>query len=161
MSPKSTRSKKRQTRCNSLSQVIAKYQLDVSSVWVDQPVVCNPWFKPQGLTLHCKYIDAGNLPMGFVSTGIGKYQYNFTNPEAPTGTKRYRPVAYRIPFLKNPDFRASDMTVSHLCHNSWCYNWKHHVLEPLGANKARNGCAAGSRCLHKTKCLIPGKFSDS
>lgn len=52
------------------------------------------------------------------------------------------------------------MTVSHLCHNSWCYNWNHHILESLAVNKSRNGCPAGNSCRHKVKCIIPGEYSD-
>ncbi|KAH7827573.1 uncharacterized protein MONOS_17262 [Monocercomonoides exilis] len=42
-------------------------------------------------------------PVGFTKTAEGKYQYNFTDPEL-TDKKRYRPIAYRMSFLLDPNF---------------------------------------------------------
>lgn len=154
--------KKRQTACNSRESVIVKYKKDVSSVWRDRTIRHEPWFQPNGLYLSCKSIEPTNLPVGFTNVGGDRYQYNFTDPEAPDkAKKRYRPVAYRVPFCADTGYYDKNMTVSHLCHNNWCYNWNHHVLESLSKNKARNGCPAGPSCRHKTKCLIPGEESET
>lgn len=54
-----------------------------------------------------------------------------------TNAKRYRPVAYRVPLIAHQAYGDKTTTVSHLCHNNWCYNWDHHTLESLEMNKAR------------------------
>jgi hypothetical protein len=151
--------KKRQRSCATRDQIVNKYKQDLSSVWVDKPVEKSPWFKPEGLVLDCKSADPQCLPSGFTSVGQDRFHYNFTDPESRTG-KRYRPVAYRVPFLKDEGFHDMLLTVSHLCHNNWCYNWNHHALESLEKNKARNGCPGGPSCRHKTRCRIPGEFSE-
>lgn len=33
-----------------------------------------------------------------------------------------------------------ELTVSHLCHNAWCRNWRHIVLESLSDNRSRQQC---------------------
>lgn len=151
--------KQRQTACKTRKAVIAKYKQDVSLVWKDATSLCKPWFRPSGLNLDCKSIDPDNLPVGFTHVGDDRYQYNFTDPSATTKARRYRPAAYRVPFIEHIGYDDKALTVSHLCHNKRCYNWNHHTLESLEINKARNGCPAGPSCRHKTKCLIPGPFS--
>lgn len=151
-----TTSKPRQSRQSSRLAVIEKYKTDVSSKWIDKTSVVNSWYQ-QSLVLDCKHIDPNNLPCGFTKVGPDRYQYNCTIPDRPI-EKRYRPVAYKIPFLIHPDFEKG-LTVSHLCHDNACYNWNHHVLESLTINKSRNGCPGGPHCHHTTKCLIPGKYS--
>lgn len=153
--------KRRQSTYLTRHDVVESYKQDVSCVWEDRTTTYNTWFNPEGLTLNCKSIEPSRLPAGFVRVGNERYQYNFSDPEALSKAERYRPVAYRVPFISDPGYYDKAMTVSHLCHNNWCYNWDHCILEPLAVNKARNGCPAGSSCRHKTKCLIPGKFSDS
>lgn len=136
---------------------MAKYKTDVAAKWFDHTITKLTWFNPC-YKLDCKEINHNNLPCGFTQTKDNKYQYNFTDPES-TDKKRFRPVAYRIPFLQEDGVYDRNMTVSHLCHQNWCYNWNHHVLESLSINKARNGCPAGPSCRHKVKCIIPGEFS--
>lgn len=151
--------KKRQRSCKTRDEIIQKYKQDLTTVWLDKPSVVKPWFKELGLTLNCKAIDEHSLPSGFTRVSEDRYQYNFTDPDNKS-TKRYRPVAYRMSFLNHNGFYDNTLTVSHLCHNNWCYNWDHHVLESLHLNKARNGCPAGPSCRHKFKCLIPGIYSE-
>ena len=153
--------RQRQSSCKARDSIISKYKLDVSLVWDDRPSQCNPWFKPDGFTLDCKSINPEKLPIGFTQASKDRFQYNFTDPVKQEGTKRYRPVAYRMPFLKHHGFYDKNLTVSHLCHNNWCYNWNHHVFESLEINKARNGCPSGPSCRHKIKCLIPGIYSEN
>lgn len=155
---KRNRTRKRQKQCSTRVEVINKYKTDVEEVWSSSKREIQTWFNPN-LIIDCKIIDDFNLPTGFVKTGPGKYQYNFTDPESES-TRRFRPCAYRIPFLSEDGFYDTHMTVSHLCHNNLCYNWNHHVLEPLAVNKGRNGCPGGPSCRHKIKCIIPGEFSE-
>lgn len=150
--------KKRQKSAKTKLLIVSKYKIDVQSNWIDCTAVISTWYNPN-LLLECKGINPKNLPIGFTCTKDRKYQYNFTDPEA-TDKKRYRPAAYRMPFFLREEFSNPNITVSHLCHNNWCYNWNHHVLELLEINKARNSCPAGPYCHHKVKCIIPGKFSD-
>lgn len=107
--------------------------------------------------LDCWMIVEEDAPQGFVKTGEDSYQYAVPL----LGGGRQRPKAYRIPFLNDPNYDKAGMTVSHLCHNKWCYNWEHHVLEPLAVNKGRNGCPGGDHCHHIVKCLVPGPYSMS
>jgi hypothetical protein len=150
--------RKRQKSAPTRDQIVSKYKQDVAKTWIDKTTIVSTWFNPN-LSLECKKINPDNLPSGFTQTGVDRYQYNFTDPES-TNSSRHRPVAYRIPFLKESGFYDQKMTVSHLCHRNWCYNWNHHVFEPLSVNKARNGCPAGSSCRHSVKCLIPGEYSE-
>lgn len=50
------------------------------------------------------------------------------------------------------------LTLSHLCHNNWCWNYRHHALESLSDNKGRNGCPGGTYCKHIVKCIRPGNY---
>lgn len=146
---------------DTIPETIAQYKSDLSSVWVDKITEIHPWYQAEPIILHCKVIDPQRCPVGFISANTeagkreGRYQYDVTKPLKTA--KRYRPNAYRTTFLDHPDFTNKKLTVSHLCHNSSCYNWDHHVLESLEANKSRNGCVGGPHCQHTTKCLIPGK----
>ncbi len=151
--------KRRQKSATTRALIVAKYKQDVRTNWIDKPSFVNTWFNAS-LQLDCKEINPNNLPSGFTRTKESKYQYNFTDPET-TEKKRFRPVAYRMPFLQEKGFYDPNMTVSHLCHNNWCYNWDHHILESLPINKARNGCPAGPSCRHKVKCIIPGEYSEA
>jgi hypothetical protein len=113
-------------------------------------------------TLNCITLDPTNLPKHFrIKTPDWKnkdhtqieYQYDLRT------LKLGRPKAYRIPFLNTEEYFSEDKyTVSHLCHNGWCLNPKHHVLENLADNKGRNGCPGGTACRHRVSCLIPGRY---
>jgi len=148
----------RQTSQATREQTIAKYKADLSDVWIDETTTKQHWFGT--LTLDCKVLDPNQLPTGVQLTKEGKYQYNFTDPELDPEDKgkRYRPNAYRMPYLMHEQFRDKAMSVSHLCHNNACHNWEHTTLEQLHVNKARNGCPGGHHCHHQTKCLIPGPY---
>lgn len=150
--------KKRQKSLNTRLEIIANYKNELEKKWINCTITKLTWFNPE-LKLCCKKINPSNLPIGFTKTRENKYQYNFTDPNS-LSKKRFRPLAYRIPFLQEKGFYDNTMTVSHLCHNSWCYNWNHHILESLAVNKSRNGCPAGNSCRHKVKCIIPGEYSD-
>lgn len=149
--------KTRQISLTNPERAAEKYINDVTDVFIDAPVLHHPWFAPEGVWTDCVAIDPDNLPVGFVHAGNGRYQYNYNHPVM----KRYRPVAYRFPFLQHPNYYDEGWTVSHLCHNSWCYNPGHVNLEPLAVNKARNGCPGGEHCHHQVRCLLPGPYFDS
>lgn len=138
--------------------IISIYKKDLESVWYCRLTTKQVWYQEEPITLDCKALDEEVLPRGFTRVQDNRYQYNFTDPES-IGSRRYRPVAYRMPFLKNSAFYDKTMTVSHLCHNNWCYNWEHHTFETLDQNKARNGCPGGPSCRHTQKCIIPGRYS--
>lgn len=113
---------------------------------------------------ECKYINTDDKPKYFTKGNNDKYQYDLKiyDEDGQLQSKRYRPIAWRVPFLEDENFGDNvKYTVSHLCHNEKCYNWEHHVLETLEVNKARNGCPAGKCCRHKVKCLIPGPYCDA
>lgn len=155
--------KKRQKSGSTRVAIVDKYKSDLKSSWIADTTTITPWFALDGYQLECKRVNANNLPAGFVKVGTEdreRYQYNFTDPIATTKT-RFRPTAYRMSFLEHSSFYEKSTTVSHLCHNNWCYNWNHHVFEPLPVNKTRNGCPSGPHCHHVIKCLIPGEFSQS
>lgn len=143
-------------------EIVDKYKRDLEDKWVDKPCDVEVWYSADPLCLDCKAINPDDMPTGFVSVSEDRYQYHFTDPER-ARKGRYRPVAYRMPFLGSQLFEDATTvsTVSHLCHNPWCYNYNHHVLESLELNKARNGCPGGPVCRHKTKCLRPGPYSEA
>lgn len=101
---------------------------------------------PSGFSVKTANKDKENL----APTDVG-YQYDLGKQ---LSTVRQRPVAGRVPFLAQ-EFPQSH-TVSHLCHNAWCLNPGHIVMESLEDNKGRNGCAGGNMCGHTVKCLRPG-----
>ena len=106
------------------------------------------------LSLQCLELPPNIKGMYLFRWQNDKYQYDLR-----TNLGKGRPVAWRVPFLNSPDFDDSNnYTVSHLCHNNQCYNWNHHVLEPLPVNKGRNGCPGLGRCCHKRKCIRPGPY---
>lgn len=86
------------------------------------------------------------------------YQYDLRNVKCNLGTNR--PCAWRVPFLIEPaEYVNKKWTISHLCHNTSCYNWNHHRLEPLPLNQGRNGCPGGLHCHNLDTCMIPGPTS--
>lgn len=111
------------------------------------------WWQTEPLKLECWEVNDQFKPIGFTFSN-NKYQYDLRSFN---GT---RPTAWKVPYLNHPHF--NDWTLSHLCHNTNCYNPDHHILEPLAWNKARNGCPGGPHCHHFHKlCIIPGPFSVS
>jgi hypothetical protein len=145
----------------STNKYIHKYKNSLRIHWMAEPMYIDVLWKHQNyyIKLNCKvlYREDGTTrfsdrkPSGFRWQG-GKYQYDLKQDYG------IRPMAWRIPFLLDPNFWDDNMTVSHLCHNPRCYNWNHHILEPLEHNKARNGCPGLERCCHKIKCLRPGPY---
>lgn len=120
--------------------------------------------------LNCFTLDnTHKLPKGFMMNRSqnGKenivhellsYQYDLRSVPGGGG----RPKANRIPFFNNEQvFNDKEQTVSHLCHNSWCMNPQHFVMETLAENKGRNGCPGPPYCFHSNKCLRPGPFYNS
>lgn len=115
------------------------------------------------MILRCWRLDPTDLPNGFTNrTTVGamangvppKYQYDLR------GIALGRPLAWRVPFLLDPNYGDPNFTVSHLCHNEWCMKWEHHVLEPLNVNKGRMGCPGGAHCHHTIRCIRPGPTYD-
>ncbi len=104
--------------------------------------------------LRCWYIKEENKHLVKYLRGNfeGGYQYDLRS------SGLGRPKAWRVPFLDDPNYDNPDYTVSHLCHDSHCYNWRHHTFEPLHVNKARNGCPGGNHCHHKITCIRPGPY---
>lgn len=150
-------SKKRQVSKETRQLIIQKYKTDLSSVWL--PDTRTFQYREEIYTLECKVLNpiTKKLPIGFTlcSKTRERYQYNFTDPLREK-RGRYRPNAYRMPFLDDVNFYDQSYTVSHLCHNPKCYNWDHLVLEPLWMNKGRNGCPCIG-CHHFPKCISPGQ----
>lgn len=63
-------------------------------------------------------------------------------------------------YCDEPNFSQQTHDISHLCHNNWCHNWRHIVIEWNEKNKARNGCPGGPLCQHTVvKCRRPGTYS--
>lgn len=92
------------------------------------------------------------------SAEVWQYKLNM-KPHAGQAVSAKKPKAYRIGFLLDPRFSDDEhFTVSHLCHNNFCHNPAHLVLEDLAVNKSRNGCPGGAFCQHQTRCLRPGPF---
>lgn len=141
-----------------VQEIIASYKQRLADSRVIISVEYEAWsgFYEEGddrktITLQCWKIDPDDVPKGFTSQGK-KYQYDL---------RRYdgkRPTAWRVPFLESREYDDRRYTVSHLCHNEECYNWKHHCLESLEHNKARNGCPGGRYCFHNPRCIVPGPF---
>lgn len=140
-----------------LDTLITLYMKRLQSAWIDAPLHVGPvWYLDRDLVLDCKVLPDTHLPAGFTRT-TAKVQYDCGKL---FGGKRYRPIAFRIPFAKSLAFRDDTFTVSHLCHNPVCANPEHHTLETLEVNKGRNGCPGGPHCHHRVKCLRPGMFCD-
>lgn len=141
-------------------RVVRVYKERVSAVWLDCPryVPAREWYP--ATVLHCKTIDPDRLPKGFANSITKARLAGGQAPKFQYRVGELRPVAYRTPFLSHPCFKDSLYTVSHLCHNNSCYNWDHHVLEPLVLNQMRGGCPGGSHCHHTVPCLMPGPYSE-
>lgn len=106
---------------------------------------------PKGFMMNCSRKDKENVSHEQLS-----YQYDLRRVNCG------RPKANRIPFFDNAQvFDDKEQTVSHLCHNSWCMNPRHFVMETLAENKGRNGCPGPPHCSHRSKCLRPGPFYNS
>jgi len=59
--------------------------------------------------------------------------------------------------LMGHEAKTGVTSVSHLCHNAYCKNPRHLVLESLAVNKGRNWCPGpNSGCIHDPRCLIRG-----
>lgn len=115
--------------------------------------ICNPFLSYSGS--HFQYNARGSqLPQFNMEKKVKRTK------DTKSGTQVFgsRPKAWRIPFLYESNYGQPNYTVSHLCHNTKCYNWNHHVWELLDVNKGRNGCPGGAYCFHITKCLRPGPF---
>lgn len=150
---------KKRARPSALSPeaLVDKYLTDIAAAWVDSPRnIGSTWYSGDPVTLDCKVFDNTSLPAGVTVAAVGRYQYNLGKVDG----KRYRPIAYRVPFLLDEHFYDDDFSVSHLCHNPACCNPAHHVLETLPVNKSRNGCPGGDHCHHRVRCLIPGPYHD-
>jgi len=153
--------KAKQSHLATRAEIRDKYlqELEEYSQVVSQDV--QVWWQEKPLTIACWKLSDSCLPKGCFKSTSGmeepKYQINYTDPEA-SSKKRTKPRAYRMPFVLDPNFTDPSYSVSHMCHNNWCHNPQHVVLEQLDVNKARNGCPAGPHCHHKVQCLIPGKY---
>lgn len=142
-----------------LEEMRVKYIIDVESnarVVTTTIYSPGPWYPTT--TLQCWELNAPTPTWSMPDKWMwnnGKYQFD-------CGTKltrtRYRPTAYRVPFILHPEFLNPEMTVSHLCHNPACYNPGHLVFELLAVNKGRNGCPGGAHCHHEVTCLRPGPY---
>lgn len=147
---------------DTIPETIAQYKQDVSSVWVDKTTEFHPWYQAEPIILQCKEIDPQRRPAGFINANgsqrEGRYQYDVTKPLK--SEKRIRTAAHRTVFLDNPEYLNRKFVVTHLCRNNLCYNWDHHIFEPLSRSEGRTGCP-GKCCQHTTKCLLPGKYCNS
>jgi len=123
------------------------------------------WYQHEPLVLECYHIDPANKPDGFngypARDDFKHYQWDkLRTEEAKELRIDGRPAAWRVPFLLDPNYTDPEYGVSHLCHNTECYNWDHHTLELLPVNKGRNGCPGGPHCHHQKKCQRPGPYFD-
>ena len=108
------------------------------------------------IDLYCWHLPT--IPQGFTSNGHGKYQFDLRAAKYRSVANNSRPIAWRVAFADNPNYNNENYTVSHLCHNTNCYNWNHHSLELLPVNKGRNGCPGGRYCFHQKPCKRPGPY---
>jgi hypothetical protein len=133
--------------------VVTTYLNRLQQGRVDHVQVVQTWYGPVQLT--CIIVDPQQPPPGFrrsTNDPMPLFQYDLRT--AGLG----RPKAIRIPFLLEDAYDDDDYTVSHLCHQRWCLNPRHCVLETLPDNKGRNGCPGGNQCRHQNSCLIPGPY---
>jgi len=101
---------------------------------------------------------------GFRIVGFGRLEahlygnlfgYGVNSPLA----KRKEQDLLRWCFCEDPNFFNKSFDISHLCHNNWCHNWRHVVLELNEKNKSRNGCPGGPLCQHQNFiCRRPGTY---
>jgi len=141
------------------NNVIKQYLESLDIEKIDKTIIISTWWGNE--TLHCFTLDPWHLPKYFRIKTSGWEALDYTKIEYQydlRGQKLGRPKAYRVPFLNSKEYHNDEQnnTVSHLCHNSWCLNPRHHVLEDLADNKGRNGCPGGLNCKHAIRCLIPG-----
>jgi|SRR4029079_4290775 len=108
----------------------------------------------RSVTLNCWELKPGKKPGFRHKKDYAGYQYDLRAYQLTS----QRPLAWRVPFLLHKYYELEGYTVSHLCHNSKCYRWKHHRFEPLPVNKGRNGCPGGLHCHHKEQCIMPGPY---
>lgn len=101
--------------------------------------------------------NIGYLGKDRIVSGKSQYNIQLKKPNQ-LGLDRASPKAYRVSFVMDDRYDDNAMTVSHLCHNTDCFNPKHHVLETLEVNKSRNGCPGGNHCHHRVKCIRPGEY---
>jgi len=106
------------------------------------------------ITLHCREIpDVVARGVGLSSTKSERAQWA---PNIGVNRRLAKLTAYRAPY-DLLGVITSDMTVSHLCHNSHCFNPYHHSLETLECNKGRNWCPGPlGGCIHDPLCLMQG-----
>lgn len=133
--------------------IIKAYQNSIRNHFIVKPLTIDvkEYFGVEGNQICLVCFEYPRIPVAlWRDNGKSIYQYDLRS-------KGYgRPKAWRVPFLEDPNYYDEDYTVSHLCHNTDCYNWEHHVLEPLYVNKSRNGCPGGLHCYHKVTCIRPG-----
>jgi hypothetical protein len=108
----------------------------------------------QQMTLHCREIPSVVARgVGLSSTSSHRSQWA---PNIGVNRRLAKLTAYRAPY----DLLGvinSNLTVSHLCHNSQCFNPYHHSLETLECNKGRNWCPGPlGGCVHDPVCLMQG-----
>jgi hypothetical protein len=143
-----------------IEQIIYHYKREVSRHWiVERRCVPVSWANIQ-ITLYCRLLPP-NIQMELIRWQGTKYQYDLRSKahKLGLGSVAKRPDCRRIPFLRHSSYSDPRMTVSHLCHFSDCYNWRHHALQTLEVNKSINGCPGLSHCFHKVKCIRPGPYS--
>lgn len=146
-----------------VSRVLREYFANIKAAKVEHPTAAiSSWYGE--FSLSCFTLDPSKCPKGFrVSTtkwrSLDHTQIAFQYDLRTLGLGR--PKACRVAYLDSEDFMNSEMSVSHLCHNTWCLNPRHHVLESLAENKGRNGCPGGDHCHHRVRCLRPGPFYDT
>lgn len=124
------------------------FNSDVAPIYVDTP---------GGQLVNYVKLSCWKIPndatMPLLNRSDSGFQYS------PFGRHYGRFKAYKMPFLLDDYTWQPEATVSHLCHNNWCHNWQHHIVESLDVNKSRNGCPGGPHCHHRITCLIPGPYS--
>lgn len=141
---------------DNIQNKINDYKRTIKKYWIiNSNIIYIPW-AAKYIKYECRTLPPNLTGVnGFVWQG-NKYQYDLRSLK----TIEKRIVAWRTPFIKHPLFNDTNGTLSHLCHNSECYNWHHHTFEHLNINKSRNGCPGLERCCHKVKCIRPGEYHD-
>ena len=102
---------------------------------------------------------------GYIRIRLGKERYEYYAHHVSVAYYKNKvelALVYRAPNEK-------EYQVSHLCHNSICFNPDHLIVEPAEINRARNTCSGHhaliqcpcpceyrfSRCTHNPKCILP------
>ena len=143
------------------SDIIRLYLQRLHECGVKIPSQHETWYGT--VNLSCVQIRLDRIPTGFTCATskaaeqpVTELDWQYNLRQSHNGL---RPKAYRVPFADHAEFANSkEYTVSHLCHNNWCHNPRHHVLETLPDNKGRNGCPGGPNCRHRVRCLLPGPY---